>query len=111
MSYVHCDNCDWGQDDFYSKSYNPITRIMDNLKWLWKPRIVTLDKWICTDQGYPYKENENGQAMIFSWKIFLYECRKCIRVYRAMRWKTRKAWIDDPDKLCPNCNQKVTNED
>jgi len=29
IMYVHCADCDWEQDDFWSESYNPIKSLQD----------------------------------------------------------------------------------
>ena len=51
MAYLHCHtkDCGWSQDDFWDKSYNPFTRTWNDIKWLWKPKWIGLDKWIIDD--------------------------------------------------------------
>lgn len=69
MAYLHCHSCDWGQDDFwslrfrfrwkkFSKSwwklgldfgYNPISKIINDIKWLWRPRWFSLDTCIVAE--------------------------------------------------------------
>jgi len=71
MAFLHCHtkNCGWSQDDFwdikfrikwksYKKSwwklgfsigYNPISKVSNDIAWLWKPRWMSLDEWIIND--------------------------------------------------------------
>jgi len=71
MAYLHCHTkgCNWSQDDFwelkfrvhyykwreswwkysFSIGYNPISRMWNDIAWLWKPRWMSLDKWIIDD--------------------------------------------------------------
>ena len=34
MAYLHCHACNWSQDDFWSKTYNPVTCFQDDLEEL-----------------------------------------------------------------------------
>lgn len=45
MSYLHCHTkgCGWSQDDFYSKRYNPFTKIWSDIRFFWKPRMIEWD--------------------------------------------------------------------
>ncbi len=69
MSYLHCHtkNCGWAQDDFYSKSYNPLTKIWSDIKWLYKPKMVEFD-WGFVKYDVPYLTKYTGINIKFKEK-------------------------------------------
>jgi hypothetical protein len=94
IMYLHCHTkgCNWQQDDFWHKKYNPFTKVADSFKWLARPRILELDY------------EEQGMRRIFSWWLLAREiCREVRNVYR-MKWWTYKAWKKVQDHaVCPRC--------
>jgi len=100
MAYLHCHSCEWSQDDFYNKDYNPLTKIWGDVQWLWRPRILEIDV-----------ESYNPRT-IFSWKLLVIEIVKDIRIALEMKWWTfhswKKDWAQRTDKFpaCPKCGKQ-----
>lgn len=52
MSYLHCHNCGWEQDDFWSEHYNPIKSLRD-----WEKDLLDFDKLDTElNDGLTYRE-------------------------------------------------------
>ena len=124
MAYLHCHTkgCNWSQDDFYSKLYNPLTKIWSDIKWLWKPKMIDFDFMFVETDYVDLKKftkisvkffkrekqiisgrikqmdcegNEIKLKTIyicFSWNWLLLEIVKDIRVGLQMRWWTYKSF-------------------
>lgn len=116
MSYLHCHTkgCGWSQDDFYSKRYNPFTKIWSDVKWLINPKHMKMDDSIVKDlikyTKIPvYKiATERNQITVFSWNWLLLEIVKDIKVAVETKWWTYKKFKKDYDAgkaLCPKCKQ------
>lgn len=76
--YVRCLDCDWEQDDFYSKNgYNPTKKIGD---------------WV---------------EMFFDGKVKKDIIVKALREYandvENMKWMTYEEFKNDNNKTCPKC--------
>lgn len=102
MSYVRCINCDWSQDDFYSKDgYNPAKSLIDWMGPLCEkgnePFPVD-SQWIARNGNLTYKE------------VIAKEFEKFARNIRNMKWITKEDYNMDPNKVCPKCGGAL-NED
>ena len=114
MAYLHCHSCDWSQDDFYTKRYNPLTKIWDDIKWLWKPKIISLQQDIVDDLvGYTHvpvlrwQDSDWSGYRFFSWNWLLLELVKDIRVAYRTKWWTWKSWKKARDTaVCPKCGDR-----
>ncbi len=113
MAYLHCHTkgCSWSQDDFYSKSYNPITKIWNDIKRLYIPKYIKFD---CMFVKYdvPILQEYTGIKVkfknnkCFSWSWLLLEIIKDIKTAFKMEWWTYKSWKKDKDigkAKCPKC--------
>ena len=119
MAFLHCHSCDWGQDDFWDKSYNPITKMWTDIKWLWKPRWFQMDDH-CVDDLSRYTGVKvfrkhscpHGQLKVHSWNWLLLEMFKELKVCRRMKWWTWKGWKKEWEKrtpywpVCPECGNQ-----
>ncbi len=110
MAYLHCHSCDWSQDDFWSKRYNPITKFWSDVKWLWKPRIIDLDHNIVDDlikyTKVPilFKKRDGWQYKFFSWNWLVLEIVKEVKNFRTQKWWTWEAFMKEKDTaVCPSC--------
>ena len=108
MAYLHCHDCDWSQDDFYTKQYNPLTKIRDDIKWTIKPRILVFDtnepKNMAKALWMPifYKKGK-----VFSWNWMLVEIERNIRSFFNMKWHTCEKWDKVRHKAeCPKCGSR-----
>lgn len=112
MSYLHCHSCDWSQDDFWSKRYNPLTKVWDDLKWLWKPRIIGIDPYGIKDLiKYTHvpiirKKGNNPPGKVFSWNWLILELVKEIKIFLHQKWWTYSHWQKNKDlAVCPKCKK------
>jgi hypothetical protein len=106
MAYLHCHSCDWTQDDFWTKTYNPLTKIWSDIKWLAKPRMIEFDQWALIDYRRYFPLIIINQS-IFSWNWFFVELAKEFHVLRNMKWFTWESWKKDKDiAVCPNCGKR-----
>lgn len=109
MAYLHCHSCYWSQDDFYSRSYNPLTKLWRDFKWLWKPYRFQIDSHCINDltkyTHIPvYVWNKNT---VFSWNWLLLETVKDIKVALETKWWTWESWKKVKDTaVCPKCGDK-----
>jgi hypothetical protein len=112
MAYLHCHtrDCDWSQDDFWTRRYNPITKLWSDINWLWKPRWISFDEWMLNDLRaiVPVwtKHHRCGQVFIHSWNMLLVEALKEVRVAFGMRWWTWEAWKKAKTPHCPVCHKR-----
>lgn len=119
MAYLHCHSCDWSQDDFWSWSYNPLTKIWSDVKWLARPRVMSLDDRIVNDiteyTGVRVRRScgkHPGQIKVFSWQWLIVEAVKDWKIFRAQSWWTWESWKSAWEKrtadkpLCPSCGEQ-----
>jgi len=112
MSYLHCHSCDWSQDDFWHKKYNPLTKIWDDIKWLWKPRMIGMDIDIVKDLNkYTHvliiQKRVRHEYKIFSWNWLVLEFVKEIKILFQQKWWTYKSWQRHKDTaVCPKCKKR-----
>jgi len=140
MSYLHCHSCGWEQDDFWDLfvyykwrkkwwkrlcfGYNPIRNVWYSVKWLWKPRWISLDEWIINDiQKYTNRKAkirilnrslahnnriiEYKEHQVFSWSWLIIEIVKEWKKFRNQRWWTWKSWQKAKDTaVCPKCGSR-----
>lgn len=104
MAYLHCHSCSWAQDDFYTKRYNPITKIRDSIKWLWKPRIIGFDGWVIQDIAkYTHVPVVHKNNRVFTWNWLIVEIAKELKLVFRQRWWTWRSFEKEPNKVCPSC--------
>ena len=106
--YLHCHSCDWSQDDFYTKGYNPLIRMRDSIRWTIRPRILKLDHYEPRNMAKSvwtpifYKGGE-----VFSWNWLVVELERDIRSFLHMKWRTKEIWDKVKHKAtCPNCGAR-----
>lgn len=128
MSYLHCHSCDWSQDDFYSRWYNPLTKIISDIKWLWRPRMICFDSYFIKHDAVDLMKytgvrvkfyklmlpsiseyrvmkpilgiymDSISRDFCFSWKWLLLEIVKDIKIVMEQKWWTYKSFKKDYDK-------------
>jgi len=98
MSYLHCHNCGWSQDDFWSKSYNPIRCSLD-----WEEGLLGNNfsepfpgdiEWKRINGNLSYKE------------VIIKDLERQIRKIEKMKWRNMTEFYEDRSKglvICPNC--------
>lgn len=152
MAYLHChtQDCGWSQDDFwtfrprfirykyknsrwklgFTIGYNPISKIWNDIVWLWKPRWISLDDWLIEDlrkftnvnvkvkrvkvkidQAKFMLKNEDRpdvyeieRLQVHSWDWLRLEFVKEWKIFRGQKWWTWKDWKKHKDSaVCPKC--------
>lgn len=113
MAYLHCHACDWAQDDFWTRRYNPLTKFWDDIKWLWKPRFIAFDVGTFHDLiGYTWvpvlRWKSKKGTKCFSWNWLLLELVKEIKVGLEQKWWTWEGWKKSKDTAtCPKCGKQA----
>jgi len=96
MAFIHCHNCDWQQDDFYSPDgYNPAKYLSSWNNTLFNPKI---DELFSNDSQFI---RENGK--LTKREVLAREYEKFANRIRKMKWITWDDYKKDPDKVCPKC--------
>jgi len=109
--YLHCHNCSWSQDDFWTWHYNPITKLWDTVMWLGWPKVLELDdccvRSLETHTGVRVHRLEGaprGQVRVFSWFFLILEVIKEWKTIRKQRWWTWDSWERSREEaVCPQC--------
>ena len=87
--FISCKDCDWGQDDFYSISYNP-AKFLSNY-----------DEYLFGDKHGEINNKYDGKEMR---EIIADYYLKYSNRIRKMKWFTYEDFKKDPDKKCPKCS-------
>ena len=113
MSYIHCNKCDWEQDDFWQLGgYTPFRRdiIEDLEKSLFKDKIH-FDKYFIEEMGLTPLKDEEGYYI--SGKNYVaYDLLRRAKRILNMRLRTREEW--KKARLwfkCPKCGNGDFSED
>lgn len=105
MAYLHCHNCDWGQDDFWSpEGYNPLwdSGVKDLRESLFKDKVY-FDSGFFEETGVPCKRDEKG-LYCTGQEYVAWELERKARNIRNMVVKTNEDWKDVKDGwVCPGC--------
>ena len=91
--YLHCHNCDWSQDDFWDKSYNPIRYLLN-----WEENL--LEKF-----GVDFPGELDTKGMTYD-EVIAIELERAAITIRSMMWHTYESWKHDKElgiAKCPGC--------
>lgn len=103
MAYLHCHSCDFSQDDFWHKGYNPVTCFQDDLDTLLNKdldRLIKMDSSWLSENGYPPEGVTERELVLFHLRQI--EQRIKGMVYRTMDEFKEK----NPDGICPQCGAR-----
>ena len=107
MSYLHCHNCKWEQDDFWDEEYNPITFLEKNLKGDLLSKnldsLITCDSWAGSErEGWSHYTK-----LITNRDLIRDHLKSAINNIEKMVWRTVKEYQENnSERLCPVCNKK-----
>jgi hypothetical protein len=92
-AYVHCHTCEWSQDDFWSKDYNPVRFLLN-----WEDDLLSerLDQPFTDDAGF-IKENGNLTLR----EVIARECEQAAEKIRSMNFLSEDEW--HANNKCPKC--------
>ncbi|MCF8354330.1 MAG: hypothetical protein K9H48_07740 [Melioribacteraceae bacterium] len=98
MAFLHCHNCGWEQDDFWSENYHPLSCPMD-----WKDLLLyskDIDKQFADDAEFV---EENGPITIR--EVIARDLEKNAKRVRNMKFRTFKEFQEagGNNLPCPNC--------
>jgi hypothetical protein len=108
MTYLHCSECNWEQDDFWSiDGYNPLREEdIDFIRHIFRNGMrgedAIMDIWMAKDEGLEYKE-KNGAAHVDFRVYVAWELERLAKKFRNMKWATSKDFQTDPLPQCPQC--------
>ena len=117
MAYLHCHNCDWGQDDFWDWKvewsrlhkwsyrpfgYNPLSLVLEDIAEYVRPRYVGLDSFHAEEMGWPNP--------IFSWRLLRWNLSRHVKQLFTQTWWTYEGFIKDNKAgtaKCPGCGSST----
>jgi len=108
MSFLHCHNCSWEQDDFWSiNGWNPfhksrIEALQNILRDGLNGKKTKLDLHFAEDIGIEYEEVD-GAAYVDFKEMILWELDRIKRIVLNMTWFTEEDFRNDPNPICPQC--------
>ncbi len=104
MAYLHCHSCDFSQDDFWHKGYNPIESIQDWEDLLFSDKFnkdYGMDRNWKQEIGYGADQEVTGQELL------AYEFEKTAKIIRGMKYRTMEEFKEkNPEGICPKCGKK-----
>ena len=108
MAFVHCENCGWQQDDFWSaEGWNPfyesqIENFRDILRKGLKGEKIELDAHFVENAGIEH-EIVDGTARIDFKEMLIWELDMMKKEILNMTWFTEDDFRNDPNPVCPQC--------
>jgi hypothetical protein len=91
--FVYCEKCDWSQDDFWDRRYNPIKFLQDDEEYLFNP----LDNFMI------FKYIGKGESFR---KYLIKSLKSVITKIECQHWSTKEEY-DKSDKKCPKCGSNL----
>jgi hypothetical protein len=115
MSYLHCHNCNWSQDDFWEPSpgYNPFRKdlINDLEKSLFEDKIEFDKGFIERYPNAPYW-TKDGKFYISGTEYVAMTLERKAKQIRNMSIRTWNEWKQVKDTWkCPKCGQRKSDID
>jgi len=99
MAFLHCHNCGWEQDDFWSDSYNPFRCTLT-----WENDLLT-DNWEEDFSSDPEFVTEHGR--ISKKELYARECERAAKKIRGMKWRTEEEYRASESQACPQCGSAL----
>jgi hypothetical protein len=92
-AFVHCHECEWSQDDFWSGSYNPVRFLLN-----WEKDLLgeKLDEPFTDDAGFI---EENGNISLR--EVIARACENAAAKIRDMHFLSEEQW--HAENKCPKC--------
>jgi len=93
MAFLHCHDCDWQQDDFWSlNGYNPVGHLKEYLPDLFKAEVT-----LCPENG-------TGEEIITGQEYVARELERAAASIRGMYVRTSEDFQEIKDEFkCPKC--------
>lgn len=108
MAYLHCHNCDWSQDDFWSEDgWSPEKGMDGYWEWAFRDK-VHMDPNFFEEEGLEDKMHEDEEGRwIKGQDLLAFELRRAANSVENMAVKTYEEWKQVKDTFtCPKCGSK-----
>lgn len=111
MAFLHCHNCGWVQDDFWSRdvtAYHPFrVDIVEHLRASLFQDKVYFDKSFFEGTGIEFEEDAEGAYCVgktyVAWRL-----TQMAFDIANMKYKTEEEWIAVKDRaVCPSCGKRA----
>ena len=109
MAFLHCHNCHWSQDDFWTDIYHPcredgnihyhIRRLMEDANG------GSLTDWHLVEMGRKFRCRD-GRPFVEYREFLAHALEEVAACVRETRWFTFEQFKADSDKRCPMCGRK-----
>ena len=100
MVYIYCKKCNWSQDDFWSKNYNPLKSLLDWEEALFSEKMDT--------QFSTHSEFVARRGILTVREVIAKECEKVSKVILKMKYRTKEEYERlNPEKKCPYCQEPL----
>jgi hypothetical protein len=105
MSYLHCHNCSFSQDDFWREGgWNPVYAVKRREKDLFSDKI---DESFTDDAQFI---KNNGDISLR--EVVARDFERKARLIREMKYRTLEEFKkNNPERKCPVCKQKTLDID
>jgi len=107
MAYLHCHNCNFSQDDYWSESgWNPMKSFENDRDALLNG---DLDEVVKMDAGWL---REHGLTSVTRRDLVVLHLRQIIARIEGMVYRTREELRErNPERKCPRCGERALDED
>jgi len=108
MAYLHCHDCDWSQDDFWSlEGWNPEKAMEGHWTLAFNDKYY-MDRNFFKEANLEEKMHENEKGCwIRGQDLLAWELRRTARSVETMAVRTEREWKQVRDTfVCPECGSK-----
>jgi len=108
MAYLHCHDCDWSQDDFWSEDgWSPEVSMKNDWEYTFRDKIY-MDENFFEEAGLQDKMHKDDEGCWISGQDLLaFELRRCARKVEEMAVRTYEEWKKVRSTfVCPECGSK-----
>jgi len=107
MAYLHCHNCDFSQDDYWSKDgWNPVKSFESDKSTLLNEN---LDEVVQMDSQWL---RDNKMESVTRRELIIYHLRQIIGCVEGMVYRTHEELREkNPEMKCPRCGKRELDVD
>lgn len=112
MAFLHCHNCKWEQDDFWSESYNPVTFLNDSFKDVLLNKNLDETFLVDRDTGNDIEGWNHFTSKITKRQNIINSLKEAITDIEDMIWRNQEEFEEkNPERKCPNCGKQMLDID
>lgn len=107
MAYLHCHNCDFNQDDYWSEDgWNPVKSFESDKDTLLSK---DLDEVVHMDSNWL---REHGRESVTRRDLVVLHLRQIIACVEGMVYRTPEELLEkNPERRCPKCGKQELDVD